>query len=307
MPESRTPVFFHVGLTKAASTSLQRFFAAHGQVHFPDRFVTWQKLVARTALEYKPEVSRRYVQEEQEKARAGGRRLVFSHERLSGNPHSGHYDAKEIGDRIRSLHPEPRIILMIREQTTLMTSCYKQYVRFGGTRSLQDYLLPKWDGRIPLFNWRFYEYHRLVEYYFRTFGRSNVLVLCVEQLPRDSALIYRRLCGFLETEVLENVDLREVHNPALPDREVANRRFENRFSRHHTSISEPEPFDHLAVTSAVAKTLGRVERALRSPDRMDFLQRTRTLFAGKFARSNRVTASLLGMDLGDLGYEGETG
>src|SRR5262245_6185327 len=66
------------------------------------------------------------------KIRDQGLLPVVSNERLSGHPSSGGYDSKEIADRLAAVFPEGRVLIVIREQHSVIESVYKQYVLAGG-------------------------------------------------------------------------------------------------------------------------------------------------------------------------------
>lgn len=57
---------------------------------------------------------------------------VLSAERLSGNPHSGGYDSLQTAKRLHRLFPQAKVLVVVREQTEEILSCYNQYVRAGG-------------------------------------------------------------------------------------------------------------------------------------------------------------------------------
>ena len=131
---------------------------------------------------------------------------ALSHERLAGTPHSGGYDNKELANRIAQVFPEGKVLIIIREQKSIIASTYKQYVRNGGVCSLLHYLYPpRSDGRIPLFNFEYFEYHRLIRYYIDLFGSSNVLVLPYELFKDKPPDFVSKIIRFAGAEVSGNV------------------------------------------------------------------------------------------------------
>ncbi len=87
----------------------------------------------------------------------------------------------------------------------MILSNYFQYLKFGGSRSIQNYLNGENDGRVPSVSARFWHYHRLIEMYQKSFGAKNVLVLPFEMLAQDSAGFVRTICNFAGVEVLDEV------------------------------------------------------------------------------------------------------
>ena len=49
---------------------------------------------------------------------------VISHERLSGYPHSGGHDSKEIAHRLAAVFPNAKVVIVIREQKSMILSNY---------------------------------------------------------------------------------------------------------------------------------------------------------------------------------------
>lgn len=186
-------IYVHIGYSKAGSTTLQAFFAAVPGLHCVDGAAACRLLVGSSPSMYDVDTARTFFAQELAQAEARDAALVVSHERLSGNPHSGHYDAFAIGRRLADLLPGARVGIVIREQIALIASIYKQYVRIGGTRTLAQYLEPVWDLCLPLFDWRAYEFHRLVAHYRDLFGAARVDVWLFEALVREPRAFYDAL------------------------------------------------------------------------------------------------------------------
>lgn len=123
---------------------------------------------------------------------------VIAMERLSGHPHSGAYDSKEIADRLAALFPNARILIVIREQKQMILSTYNQYVRASGCCSLKNYLtLSQLPGyKVPLFSCNHFAYHLLIDYYQKLFGSDNVLVLPYEQFRTEPKSFVSQILAF---------------------------------------------------------------------------------------------------------------
>jgi hypothetical protein len=298
------PVVVHVGFTKAASTTLQAFFGAAPDLHVVEGDRAAVLLSAKNSFLYSEPAVRAFLEPELEAARRGGRTLLVSHERLSGNPHSGHYDCKEIADRLRALVPRAKIVVCIREQMSILASAYKQYVRIGGVQTLEDYLLPPWDCRVPLFDWHVYEYRQLVGYYRELFGAERVLVMLVEELERDPATFFGAVARFMEIGRPPDRDLGIVHNPGIPDEDVERCRRRNLFRTDRASIRDRTPLQGDRLLSLFDR-LGRwLPMKGYGPGRT-VRDAVVSLFRGKFAESNRCLGAMIGKDLGAFGYEVE--
>lgn len=117
--------------------------------------------------------------------------LIFCHEELSGNIHTGGMNAyvtKGIANRIKSIYPDAKIIIFIRNQIDMIASCYSQYVQEGGTYSVERYLHHldyKRYWRAPLFSFEHFNYYNVIEYYSNIFGKSNIFIFLYEDFENN--------------------------------------------------------------------------------------------------------------------------
>ncbi len=186
----------HIGYMKTGSTWLQTRVLndpAAGLLALASREALTEILVRPSVLDYDAEAVRALVAGPLAVCEKRGLVPVISHERLSGNPISGGFDSTIVADRLAELFPMARVAIVIREQRSFLTSFYNEYVCGGGACSLASFLHPPPGAKLPLFNARFLEYHRLIEYYHEAFGRERVLVLPFETLARDRLAFCNRL------------------------------------------------------------------------------------------------------------------
>jgi len=296
--------FIHIGYTKAASTSLQAMFAASPKVHFVDRVELMQRLVFRNSFLYEPGAAGEFIDEQRRIAAENGQVLMVSHERLAGNPHSGHYDSKEIAFRLKGLLPDAVVLMVLREQMSMLASIYKQYIRIGGVRRLRDYLLPPADHRVPLFEWQSYRYDVLLEYYYEVFGRSSVRVLLFEDLLADPDAFFGQVAEVLGVDVPESFDTIEPRYAGIPENRVERRRIINLFRRQRASIRDEHPLQRRWLEKLAAGALCVLPFAARRySDKRPCVREVRRIFRGRFAESNRKLAKLIDRDTAALGYE----
>ncbi len=128
--------------------------------------------------------------------RIGDRIPVVTSEALSGNMFCGGYNGKELSDRLRQVFPEGRILIIVREQRTMLRSLYSSFISWGMPHSIDRYLNPVDGRKVPQYNPSYLQYDRLVTYYFRLFGERNVLVLCFEQFAENPKRFVRSICDF---------------------------------------------------------------------------------------------------------------
>ena len=152
----KAEVLIHIGYHKTSTTWFQKFLFNNSAIRF---ILPWRNpeilpvLVYPHALDFAPHTCRKYFQAAILEAQNCGLIPALSSEELSGNPHSGGYASKELADRLAAVFPEAKVLIVIREQKSMIVSTYKQYVKVGGTYSLANYLQPPVRGRerIPLF------------------------------------------------------------------------------------------------------------------------------------------------------------
>lgn len=283
--------FFHVGYSSAASTFLQAFFEWHPEIRF-SRFKTAWRLFVVPTLHFDSAAARAWFQEE---SRSSGQTVtVFSHERLSGNPHAGFYDQKEIADRIEHVCPDATIVIIIREQHALMASFYRQYLQIGGTKTLKEYLLHPQDGRVPLFDPRALRYLEYIQYCRRLFGNERVRVHLFESIAGDPDVFLRNLCAELgiTTPKAFPAEILAAKNVGLPDNQIDPARSANLGKRTMVSLRDP---DEVPAGSSLA-TQPFLEKGT-------VIEEVRRLMGGQFTESNQMLAEMLSVNLKDHGYE----
>ena len=294
----------HVGYHKTATSWLQRcFFPALGdRIALFGRAALWRELIAPPSLDFDPERCRSHVAALLAKP-PPGTVCVFSAERLSGNPHSGGYDAADLAGRLEAVFGEARVLIVVREQADMLVSIYKQYVKMGGTCTFTEYLSPPHDGRIPLFRLSNFRYHRLVEHYRGLFGETRVLVLPYELLQRSAGRFARRVLDHIGLEGVEpppQAFERRI-NVSMSDLQTALRRRANLLagggSLHPVRPKAPRLaaglfrlIDALAAADAARRRPGPLHaRALR-------------VAGDRYVSSNRRLQRYVSCDLAALGY-----
>ena len=298
----------HIGYHKTASTWLQRHLFSRTEIGL--RRIKIDRLFHNLhPLHFSAEEYRRHYQPRLD-ALKEGELPVLSLERLSGHPHSGGIDSKDIADRLKAVFPAARIFMVIREQQGAILSSWYQFVKKGGTGSLKNYLRPRGDGHVPLFHRDHFRYDGLIAYYQTLFGVENVKVMPFEYF-RDQPLDFlAELADFGGFELPSDLPLGRRSNRAAPPIKVLLRSRFNLVIRRDT-VNECSPF---ASWLGAAILLPLIEAAGRlTPDSVNRRHRQRWRrfvereFSGYFSDSNRRTQQLTGLDLESIGYHvGET-
>jgi hypothetical protein len=304
----------HIGYHKAASTVLQdQLFGPAEGIFLPPaepRHALVQRFVVPQPMCFDTAETRAHYDPIRRRAEAEGRVFVLSHERFSGYPPSGGFDSTIIADRLQRSFPEAQILIVLREQQASILSMYSQYVTDGGDLSLRDYLTPRepFLKRMPGFSPEFYRYHRLVDLYRRLFGAERVLCLVFEEFARDPAGSLARLYRFLGYDI--DPPQTRTQNAKRPATfQVLQRQVNRRFSMNELSPGRGMPLANARRRfGGLSRHLGlRLTAGLdaRLEARMKRLIENR--FADNFGESNSALSEMMGINLGDYGYQMKAG
>lgn len=181
-----TPLI-HIGYHKTGTTWLQNHLFSRADAGFVvpfDRKTALQHaLISPSPLMFDAAECRAFLRPSVDRLLAAGCIPVISSESLSGEINSGGWQAKEMADRIKSVFPDARVLVVIREQKSMILSSYTMYLRGHGLASLKDFLDPPRPALgQPFFSLDYLNYDRLIAYYQTLFGRDRVLALPYELL-----------------------------------------------------------------------------------------------------------------------------
>ncbi|MCH8506746.1 MAG: sulfotransferase [Ectothiorhodospiraceae bacterium] len=232
--------------------------------------------------------------------------MALSSEGFSGSLFSGGHNSAWNADVLHALFPHARILVVVREQRSIILSAYGQYVKKGGLLRLEALLAGSRNKKIPFFDLRQFEYHRLIAYYQGLFGSDRVLVLPYEWIGSDPLRFIASLHGFLGIEVAV----------ADPGKQVLNRAHDAVSLAVMRRLNYLRRADPLNGYSPLATTLGRrlidglcgclhgpLFEPLSGRIRQRWQRRIAATVAGRYAESNRRLAALSGLPLEELGYD----
>ncbi|MBL8893463.1 MAG: sulfotransferase, partial [Rhizobiales bacterium] len=232
---------------------------------------------------------------------------VVSNERLSGHPLSNAFDRATLARRIKDVFPHARIFVTIREQRSMILSSYFQYLKYGGWRSLDGFLNPPCDGRLPALQLDVWSYGRLAQLYYTLFGRERVLILPYEMFVRDPAGYVSRICEFAGVSKAEKLPYETKSNPRRAHVASYYLRWLTCINRSTSANGYfPHPFgrrigkaiDRSVKTAVGAVTPASWEKKLEN----DFKARIERITGDRYRASNRRLVALTGLDLGSYGY-----
>jgi len=296
-------MLIHIGYHKTATTWLQNiYFSTHPQIDFVGKHPElWQYLIFPHELDFKVELAKAYFYPKIDNAIKNNKLPLFSSERLSGNPHSGAYDNKNIADRLLSVFPQAKILIVIREQRNAILSNYKQYIQVGGICTLKEYLFPPVDGKIPLFRLDNFKYHQLIEYYIKLYGLKNVKVMIYEQFKKNPIEFINELANFIKISHSFTFPTEQKINTSLSDVAVLLKR---RINRVHGSNS------FFPVTPTLPWLNTKLFSIIKKVDNIQWFSTFNAHFDDEIAEyigelyveSNRHLVNLLKIDLKSYGY-----
>jgi Sulfotransferase family len=307
-------VLIHVGYHKTGTNWLQRRFFSD-----PATGYRWlgkrpgshpvRRFVRDRPLEFDPASVRAALDPMIAEAREAGLVPVLSLERLSGSALSGGYDSVRIADRLHQVFPDGRILVVVREQRSMVVSTYKGYVQQGGAAPLEHFLGGRRSAtfRVPGFDPAYLEYDRLIAYYRGLFGVENVLALAFDRFVEDGRGFVERIAAFAGRPVPGDV------LDALPYGHRENVRTTSALTlsvvRRLNQLAPPTDVNPapLLESRAAARLADRLVRRdpLRRPSAGadERLRRAVDEWAGdRFAASNVRLSALLGADLARYGW-----
>jgi hypothetical protein len=303
------PSIFHVGCIKTGTTYLQdEVFSkpalgmtlaggSMSRAHLIDWFVVNDDYL------YDPAAVRAQLTELERDAREAGLVPVWSDETLIGNPLKRFYHGAAVMRKLAALNISAKVVVTIREQGALVLSAYREFVKHGGTQSLESFIGTGREGKsyTPIMREDFLNFDIAVQAWMEAFGAENVLILPQELLREDRDAYLVRL-GWLHGggRRLEAADVRR--NKGAGATSLLARVWLNRFYVR-TPLTQRRSFAEKAVHK-----IGRLVDRL-APRRLDWLLERRLCatvaarYDGRFAESNRRLEALTGLDLRALGYQ----
>lgn len=182
----------HIGYHKSATTWFQKvYYPGVENARYVDRNLVKQTMLEHSALHWQADAARQQLIPD-------GGRAILCEEELSGYLHNGGLFgclSKDMAHRLREVFADADIVAFIRRQPDMIAACYAQYIRGGGTFSVNRYLWPQRylsrgaESRfykIPRFSFDHFEYLPLLRHYAALFGHERVHVFPYEALRDDS-------------------------------------------------------------------------------------------------------------------------
>jgi hypothetical protein len=311
-----TDLLIHIGYQKTGTTWLQKQLFTNHRLGFHSPFSSREiseAIVYPYALTFDPESCRKYFTPGIQRARNEGLFPVLSRERLSGSLRGGGYDSRELADRLATVFPGAKVLIVIREQKQMLRSSYGQTVKGNSCLSLEQFLnaSSRFKQRLHLFDISRFQYHYLIKYYYHLFGEDNVLVLPYEMFQTSPRFYIKRIVSFC------GIDVGEDELSQLPyDRKLnsglstASTFFQRWFNYFFVKDIEHNPIVlfPLALKTHHSRWLfTHLDRYIPQAVKMHYERKLETTIArrvqGCYGESNAITQQLIKVDLSEYGYD----
>jgi len=313
MKQNQQPLI-HIGYHKAGSTWLQQVLFKDEKTGF---FTPWGaqsgqaivQFVVPNAYSFSPESARQALASGLQEAHKRGLIPVLSHEGLSDNPVKGDYWGKEVADRIYATFPEARILIIIREQKSMIMSSYRQHIKIGGTETIQEFIGA--DINKPAFKptcrLDYLEWDLPIAYYQKLFGAANVLVLPLELLSKNQKLFAQKIIRFagVDPGTVDIPDfLSSPKNVGFKGATLAVRRRVNYFIENPTYARSKgqSPLAHRLVIKLSVAADRLLPLNIHQQVENNWQQFVAEYVDDRFKDSNQRTSHLIDMNLADFGY-----
>ena len=299
------PVLFHIGLHKTGSTWLQRQFfpSIQGAVFKDDFGPTHRSFINPGFGKFSLYMVETQLSDLMATSRIRGVPLILSDEALGGRPFGQRFYSQIFAFRLKAAFPDARILIVCREQRAILGSFYGEYLRYGHSRSLLQFIQSGGpDSKSEEGSVRdYYRYDQMLDFYRGVFGEKNVVMVPMEWMLRNPEGMLERLSELLGSELcfVRSPNM-QTERPAWSSWAQGIQRLANqhllRDGRMHRELGILKP-------NALAY---RVDRLTPAWARRRGSQKRRQLIemavGDRFVASNRRLAESIGFDLGAFGY-----
>lgn len=297
------PLFIHIGHYKCASTFFQRtFFPIHPEVELvtQETHPLFDDFLTCRDYDYDPQKVRNYFQSS-DKVR------LISSENLIGDIYLTGLNGDLYARRLKDTFSDPTIIVIIRNQITMLESHFLQTVNGGGAgrMGVNDFIkTTRYNWQRMGFSWRYLEYYKNLRYYQNMFGKDKVILYLFEELKENPKAFLDRFCNDIGVSTLENpptAKRRPRHSPYTYFFMRAISRFRHgRFNMAGGMLDHFEPIpigkirQKLNYFYSLAPLLGKNHKYLSAQNRQAIIEHYR--------EDNHRLQEYTGIDLAKYGY-----
>lgn len=316
---SSAKILLHIGYHKTATTWFQQEVFSNGDLGFhlcqQPRSCVHMAFCQNSLRDSEDNPHLNDIVNEAILATSNGKTFVLSHERLSGYPASGGFDSVEIANRLKNHFPNASVFYMVREQSSIILSAWRQQIIDGGGLTLKQFLNPPEQhiARMPLFRMDMYKYSHLYNRYKKLFSEDRVLCVPYELFSLNQADTVSRIVKLMNDQKYEEKTMTtnvqsERKNPSLSPSIVALLRVANIFLTKN-QLSQ-NGFCNIGTrrVRGIARMLSRYGGStLCSPLDRVFQSSAKKKISGRikgfYSKDNTNLGQALDVDLSRFGYD----
>lgn len=301
------PEVLHIGFSKCASTYLRSLFRAHPKIHlvFKSGFFTPFLAKDMSFAQY------------QSLFKDGGKLNVESDEHLTlpgihpelGVRCTSLDQFREVADKIKAFLPDVKIIMVIRNQASLIVSRYSEFLITGGSLNFEEFASKLAGGPVRE-NCHYQNYYsEVIGILEERFPRENLLVLLQEAMREDTEQTTSAISRFLSLG--EPLQLKKGLRSERQSLSFAGMKMLRRLNVHlvrRPSVGSKPPTTRvpLFIYQNVVRAVRAIDFYLLShfsPGPSEVLTETRrSAIQAHFKNDNLKLQEYFGRDLGALGY-----
>ncbi len=235
MDNNKPKLLIHIGYHKTATTFFQKQLFSNKQFNLVDRLEIQKNLLQPSPYSFDKNRFNLWLK----KRLVTNKLNIISEEEISGNIHTsgnGRSITSEMVERLSTINvADVHIIIMLREQCSMVESCYRQYIKKGGTFSFNNYFNSEKNGgqrfRFQGFSLEHLKYDDVVKHYHNNFGIERVHCFLYEEFLADKKKFLTSLQALLDMNQCFSEILLEKHvNPSLSNLSIFFAKISNRFT-----------------------------------------------------------------------------
>jgi len=167
-------------------------------------------------------------------------RSFVSEEQLVGGLFSGCVNSAMILDKLERLECDIKVLVIVRNQIEILDSSYRQYIKMGGTYSIEKFFDTELSKR-NFISLDCFKYYSTIEQFEKRFGKQNILVIGYKEMTNNFPKFIDKVSAFYDVEVgdFAGFNFKTKVNKSLNNRSLKMLRFFNKFVR---SFFHPNQF-----------------------------------------------------------------
>lgn len=303
--ENKPKLLIHVGYHKTGSTFWQKNIFRAENINLLDRAEVQHELLQPSVYEF----SKKHFNDWLSQRLVPNQLNVISDEELSGNIHTygnGRSITFEMIERLSEIEVADVYILMfIRNQVDMIDSCYRQYVKRGGSCSFNNYVNPKGLGshrhRFPRFSLEHFRYDDVISHWYRKLDKESVLIYTYERFKQSPDEILKDLSQKLSIP-LTSFSTEKQANKGLSNVSITLARISNRMF-NDDPIAKNSIFSFRLMQLFFIKIYTRLDGFFPRFKKINYFDNEmKEKLDDYYHESNKKTEKLLELKLSDLNY-----